>query len=207
VVEIIDNSVQLTMMFICTVLSAFLAAKHKKQSYVILACYYGTLVMGLLYWLSYDILTSYTPKIFYVSDLSWVGSYLFLLMLVTETSGRDEKAFRHPAAWISPVVSTVMTIFYCHWGDYIENIVWCGIMGTAGWFSIRGLIWAVRQKNTARRNFHLSVLLLITVEYCLWTASCFWVSDSLSNPYFWFDFSLTACATLLLPVTKKAVGK
>jgi hypothetical protein len=104
------------MMFICTVLSAFLAAKHKKQSYVILACYYGTLVMGLLYWLSYDILTSYTPKIFYVSDLSWVGSYLFLLMLVTETSGRDEKAFRHPAAWISPVVSTVMTIFYCHWG-------------------------------------------------------------------------------------------
>jgi hypothetical protein len=31
------------------------------------------------------------------------------------------------------------------------------------------------------------------------------VSDTLANPYFWFDFALTACAALMLPATVKAV--
>jgi hypothetical protein len=126
-------------------------------------------------------------------------------MLVEETACPQEKTFRHKAAWISPIISTALTVFYCRWGDYIENIVWCGIMGAIGWFSIRGCIWAVHEKNIARRNFHITVLLLIAVEYCLWTASCYWVSDTLSNPYFWFDFALTAVTALLLPVVEKAV--
>jgi hypothetical protein len=129
------------------------AARRRKQVYAILACYYGALAMGILYWLVYDIITSYTPKIFYVSDLCWMASYLFLLMLVTETAGPEERAFRHPAAWISPVVSTALTVFYCQWGDWLENVVWCGLMGAAGWFSIRGCIWAARQKDTAGGTF------------------------------------------------------
>jgi hypothetical protein len=206
-IEILDNSVQLAVMAACSAVSWALASKRRRQAYAILACYYGSLSMGLLYWLAYDIITSYTPKIFYVSDLCWVSSYLFLLMLVTQTSGPEENAFRHPAAWLSPALAAVMTVFYCHWGDCVENIIWCGLMGASGWFSVRGCIWAVRSGQTDRRNFHLAVLLLIVVEYCLWTASCFWTDDTLANPYFWFDFSLTATGALLLPATVKVVGK
>ena len=204
-VEITDNSVQLAVTLICAVIAGSLALKRRKQSYCILACYYGAFAMGLMYWLVYDIITSYTPKIFYVSDLCWMASYLFLLMLVVETAGPEEKAFRHPAAWLSPVLSTALTVFYCQWGDYLENVIWCGLMGASGWFAIRGCIWSRRTKNSVRRNFHLSVLLIIAVEYSLWTASCYWVSDTLSNPYFWFDFMLTSSILLLLPATKKAV--
>jgi len=206
-VEIVDNAVQLAVTLSCAVVSGCLAEKRKRQAYAILTCYYGSLSMGILYWLVYDIITSYTPRFFYVSDLCWMASYLFLLMLVTETAGPAEKAFRHPAAWISPVISSVLTVFYCHWGDWAENVVWCGLMGASGWFAIRGVIWAARRKETARRNFHIAVLLLIAVEYCLWTASCFWTSDTLANPYFWFDFGLTAAAALLFPATERAVGK
>jgi len=204
-IEIVDNAVQLTVTLLCAGVSWVHAARRRKQVYAILGCYYSALAMGILYWLVYDIVTSYTPKIFYVSDLCWMASYLFLLMLVTETAGPEERAFRHPAAWVSPVVSTALTVFYCQWGDWLENVVWCGLMGAAGWFSIRGCIWAARQKDTARRNFHGAVLILITVEYCLWTASCFWTEDSLANPYFWFDFGLTASAALLLFATERAV--
>jgi hypothetical protein len=45
------------------------------------------------------------------------------------------------------------------------------------------------------------------MEYCLWTASCFWVSDTLANPYFWFDFGLSGSAVLLLIAAERAVGK
>ena len=79
------------------------------------------------------------------------------------------------------------------------------VMGVSGWFSIRGCIWASRSKDIRRRHIHLAVLLLIAMEYCLWTASCFWTEDSLANPYFWFDFGLTASAALLLFATERAV--
>ena len=121
--EIIDNSVQFSVSCLCIIISAVLWVKRRKQAFVILTCYYGALAMGILYWLVYYIITSYTPKIFYVSDLCWVASYLFLLMLVEETACPQEKTFRHKAAWISPIISTALTVFYCRWGDYIENIV------------------------------------------------------------------------------------
>ena len=206
-VEIVDNAVQLAVTLLCAGVSACLAAKRKKQAYIILACYYGALSMGILYWLVYDLITSYTPKIFYVSDLCWMASYLFLLMLVVSTAGPEERAFHHRAAWISPVLSTALTVFYCQRGDWAENVIWCGLMGASGWFSIRGFIWAAGQKDIRRRNFHLAVLFLITVEYCLWTSSCFWVSDTLANPYFWFDFMLSGTVVLLLAATERAVGK
>lgn len=44
-------------------------------------------------------------------------------------------------------------------------------------------------------------------NYCLWTSSLFWQGDSLANPYFWFDFVLTATLLALLPIAERAVGK
>lgn len=205
--ELIDNAVQLTAVLFCGICSYLLAAKHHKPAYRILTCYYGALAMGILYWLTYDLLTSYTPQIFYVSDLCWMASYLFLLMLVLETATQEERSFSHPAAWLSPAVSTALTLFYCQWGDILENIIWCGLMGAAGFYAIRGAIWARRLANRPRYRFHLTVLFLILTEYCLWTASCFWISDTMTNPYFWFDYTLTAMTVLLLYAAERTVGE
>jgi len=54
--------------------------------------------------------------------------------------------------------------------------------------------------------FHIVVLLILILEYVLWTSSCFWVSNTLTNPYFWIDFLLTAALLALIPATRKAVG-
>ena len=204
--EIIDNAVQLSVTLVCAVFSLCLFIKSRKQAYLILTCYYAAFSMGNIYWLVYDLITSYTPKIFYVSDLCWVAGYIFLLMLVTETAGEDERTYRHPAAWIFPVISAGMALFYCQWGDYAENVIWCGIMGAAGWFAANGFIWSVRNKKNERRDFLISVMSLIIIEYILWTTSCFWVSDSMSNPYFWFDYMLSASAAVLFITNAKAVG-
>lgn len=55
------------------------------------------------------------------------------------------------------------------------------------------------------RRFYGTVLAFTALEYALWTASCFWVSDTLTNPYFWFDFLLTLVLLLFLPAVRKAV--
>jgi len=44
-------------------------------------------------------------------------------------------------------------------------------------------------------------------EYIAWTASCFWMGDTLLNPYFWFD-TLLSINFLILPLAlRKAVGE
>jgi len=84
-IELIDNAIQLTVTILCGAAAGYLAATRRKQAYGILLCYYCVLSLGNLYWLVYDILTTYTPQIFYVSDLCWMASYMFLLMLVAGT--------------------------------------------------------------------------------------------------------------------------
>ena len=99
------------------------------------------------------------------------------------------------------------------YGDIFFNVLMC--MGTmeAARLSIRGLVFARRcgnrdaDKTETRglRAFHINVLCFTALEYALWTSSCFWVSDDLRNPYFWFDFMLSGAIFGMLPATRKAV--
>jgi hypothetical protein len=91
---------------------------------------------------------------------------------------------------------------------YVSELSWlAGMTMAAAWFSVRGLFYARRQTGKPRdmQCFHIAVLCVIVLEYGIWTASCFWVGDTLKNPYFWFDFMMTASLFALLPATRKAV--
>ena len=71
--------------------------------------------------------------------------------------------------------------------------------------SIRGLVWQKKHPNHSKRFFHFAVISFIALEYCLWLSSYPWVSDTLTNPYFWFDFAVTASLLALFPAVRKAV--
>lgn len=208
-IEVIDNAVQLLAISVCAVIAAVRAYRRQSQSYSLIACFFITFSLGMTYWLIYLLLKTYTPKVFYVSDLSWIGSFLFLLTFVIYYASPEERRFRHPAAWISPVIGIIMMLFYYRWGDYLTNTLWCGLTAAVGWFSIRGLIFARRQPPPARNRqyLHIVILSIIFLEYGLWTTSCFWSGNTFRNPYFYFDFALTATAVLLLPAMRKAEKK
>ena len=154
-------------------------------------------------------LLSDIPPIFYVSEVGWLSGYMFLLVLQITLSSKEERKYKPAAAWIAPAIGIPLMIFYMHWGDILLNILWCGMMTVIGWQAIRGLCWDKKRTGELGNMsyFHFSVLAVFTAEFCLWTASCFWVSDTLTKPYFWFDFLLTAALFVLLPATRKAVGR
>ena len=52
----------------------------------------------------------------------------------------------------------------------------------------------------------LITLIFCLLEYALWTVSCFWMGDTMANPYFWFDLLITGCMLLFLPALEKAVA-
>ena len=49
------------------------------------------------------------------------------------------------------------------------------------------------------------ILVFCVIEYVMWTVSCFWRGDGLTNPYYWLDGMLTVCSAALLPVLDKGV--
>jgi len=208
-VEIIDNAVQLAVLTGCCMYTAALYMRKQEQVWFLLTCFYGVFALGLAYWLLFIVFYAKSPKISPVSDLSWLAGVLFLLVLQNAMRLPEEERYRPFLPWVAPAFSVVMCLFFFRWGDYILNILWAVLMGACGYSALRGWLFACRQSGEKRdhRYFHIAVLAFILVEYCLWLASCYGEGNSLSDPYYWFDFLLTAVLFILLPALKKAVGE
>ncbi len=206
-IELIDNISQFIVTLLAGAGAGILFYKTHKQAYLLLTCFFCTFMLGTLHWTLYMLLFQHTPQVFYVSELAWIAGYMFLLTLVFTLSTPQERKFRHPAVWLAPIICVPLMIFFMTYGEILGNLIVCGTTMTAAWLSIRGLIYARRQKDAGRNRqyFHIAVLFTVAMEYSLWTASCFWVSDTLTNPYFWFDFLLSISLFVLLPATRKAV--
>ncbi len=206
-IELIDNISQLLAVLLAFIASGSLFYKSRLQSYLLISCFYGTFMLGSLYWTLHYFLFDYTPQLFYVSELAWIASYTFLLTLEYSLSTVEERKFFHPGLWLVPIFCIPQLIIYFSIGDILFNILLGSLTMSVAWFSLRGLFYARRQtgKSRDRQIFHIAVLVIIVLEYSLWTSSCFWVSNDLTNPYFWIDFMLTASMLALLPAMKKAV--
>ena len=200
--------------------AAALLVKSRRQPYFLLACFFGTYGLGTLYWTLHVLLLDATPQIFYVSELGWIASYVFLLTMEMTLPSAEELRFRTKLSWLAPAIGVPQFILYITYGDVFFNVLMCSGTMAAAWLSIRGLVFSCRSAargtvdnaddETATANlraFHITVLCFTALEYALWTSSCFWVSDTLSNPYFWFDFMLSASILAMLPATRKAVGR
>lgn len=187
----------------CAALRAYL--KSREQPWFLLTCFYGTFALGTLYWTLHLLLRQETPQVFYVSDLAWLASYVFLLALTLTLLDAAERQSRTELCWLAPVFCLPQFTLYVTRGDLLLNVLMCGLTMMLAWCAVRGLVWAKKTENGRLRRFHGTVLAFTALEYALWTASCFWVSDTLTNPYFWFDFLLTLVLLLFLPAVRKAV--
>lgn len=205
--SVIDNAIQLLVMTGCGIYAAVLFLRRKEQVWFLLTCFYGAFALGLIYWLLFIVFRSGIPRFSPVSDLSWLASVLFLLVLQTTIRLPGEEAYRPLLAWTAPIFCAVMCLYFFRWGDYFLNTLWAILMGVCGYSALRGLLFARRQSGAARgrQYFHVVVLAFVLLEHGLWVASCNWKGGTLSNPYFWFDFLLSATFFTFLPTLKKAV--
>ena len=208
-IEVIDNAIQLAVTMCCCIYAAVAYLRGKEQKWFLLTCFYGAFSLGLIYWLLFIVFRSDTPQFSPVSDLSWLASLLFLLVLQTTIRLPGEGAYRPAWAWAVPVFCGVMCLYFFRWGDYFLNILWAVLMGACGYCALRGLLFTRRQgvSTRGRQYFYIAVLVFILLEHCLWVASCNWKGETLSNPYYWFDFLVTVALFSLLPTMKKAVAE
>ena len=206
-VELIDNLTQLLASLYGCVLSGVFYLRSRRQPYFLLCCFYGCFGLGLLYWLLYTLLVTDTPPLFYVSDIGWISCFLFLLLLQNSLADKEERTLRSRAPWLAVVIEIPLTAYFISIGDALYNLIVGTLMAAMLWFAIRGLAWQSKQPkpDCGKRFFHFVMIGYIVLENCLWLSSYPWVSDTLTNPYFWFDFAVTASLFALFPAVRKAV--
>ncbi|MCR5250380.1 MAG: hypothetical protein K6E50_07225 [Lachnospiraceae bacterium] len=189
-IEKIDNTIQLAGLLLCFALSLVQLIRKRNMTWELMSLFYGGFLFGELYWLLYLLLYDETPR-FITPDMAWYVSYLFLFLALQYLSGERFFKFR-PVYALIPVFTVGMCVFFMQWGDYVSNILAAGFMTALIYRAGRGL--DERRKSGVRDHYRtlcLLTLLYCALEYALWIISCFWMGDSLLNPYFWVDLILT----------------
>ncbi len=202
-IETLDNALQLSVGGICVLLAAGKIIASRKRKWTLLLLFYSGFFLGNLYWFLYLLFYQRTPQ-YYIADLSWWAGYLFLILLLKETE-TNKSAGRSLLPWLGPAFTAGMCMFFIQRGEYISNIIYAVFLGVLLWNAIRGLLKSDAEKRRSKNTVLCGVTLFFcAMEYAEWTASCFWVGDTLKNPYFWFDTLLTVCFPLFLPAVRKA---
>ena len=198
-IEQIDNGIQIAVLVICVIEAIFKAAKYRSRSWTLLAFFYGSWLLGDIYWTVCLLFYDKTPEISVVSDLSWYASYIFLYLLLRHTSPPEKLAGKKIIPWLGPVFALGMALFYMRLGAILNNLIYAGLTGL--------LLYAAISRLTERRDRALPVVILIfcLLEYALWTASCFWNDPIQFHPYYCFDLLLTLSFPFFLPAARKAV--
>lgn len=206
-VEFIDNLTQLLAALSGSVLSGVFYLRSRRLPYFLLCCFYACFGFGLLYWLLYALLVTDAPPMFYVSDIGWISCFLFLLLLQNSLADKEEQNLRSWTPWLALAVEIPLTAYFIRIGDPLYNLIVGALMAAMLWLAIRGLVWQSKQPrpNPGKRFFHLVMIGYIALENCLWLSSYPWAGDTLANPYFWFDFAVTASVLALFPAVRKAV--
>lgn len=206
-VELCSNVLQ-TIVAVATAITAVTWAHiGRKKEYVFVAGFFCALALGIGYWLTYQLLNMETPQIFYVADLTWIAAFLFLICLEMQITPPQVKKYYHPLMCIPIVVAVPLTVYFCTWGAVLVNILSVGSLAYVAYLALGNLLYhRARGIASPYQGIHRVCLVYVFTEYALWLSSCFWVSDTMTNPYFWFDFAITAELVWLLVATKKAVA-
>lgn len=232
-IESVDNVIQLILAGACMAIALYRAAHSKERAWELLGLFAGSFFLGDLYWLLYLAFYHKAPAAFTAADLSWYTAYLFLMLLLiyyrVDISGhtmphaiRGEGPLswlaRFPAVlWCIPVFTIGMCIFYMQFGDLLSNIITAALMTGVMWHAASGLLVLHKspkgqdgdegRRKNGQRALYIVTLAFCFTEYALWTSSCFWMGDTITNVYFWFDFLLSVMFPLFAVALEKALAR
>lgn len=204
-IEIIDNVVQMCAAAVALGISTAWFLRRRQTVYFFLACHFCTFAFGTAYWLLYLALMDRTPQVFYVSDLSWMASALFLNVLLIDRASAEERATRHPLLLVLLAAGVGMTVYFCHWGDVLMNILGDGMVMISGFLALRGLIYLKRTGRRRGRGLYVAVLMFFVCEFSLWMCSCFTDQPLFLALYYAFDFAVTGTELAILFAAERAV--
>ena len=99
--EIYDNAFQTLSLMVMMIVSGAAGLKYSSRKLVVLACAYGSIMLGTLFYMLHLTIIGDIPRIFYVSEISWMAGYLFFLFLVILRQERKNVNFQPVLAMLA----------------------------------------------------------------------------------------------------------
>ena len=201
-IEAISDAVQVLVLTVSLGLSLMRALSPRNTAWLSLACFFSCMLFGDAYYFGYQMLFGETPHYSVIADVSWIASYLFLLMLLIECHQQRPISAPVPAAWIPVVVCVACGIYYTvSFGDLLINIADNGLLAAIGYFAVLGLVAQPTKGLAGNRLFYAAILFFIAVEQAVWLSSCFidWAAlGATLIPYVVSNYVLSLSMALIL---------
>lgn len=207
-IELIENALQILVAGACLAVSAVKSLQTKSRGWILLLLFYSEIFLGDLYLQLYLLFFEGDPKFPFVSEFCWDMGFAFLILLVTLYSKGRPSIKKDPVLIIIPVFTAGFAIYYMTFGQIIDNIAVAVLMAVLilkcvyGLKSIKGR-YVENTANSLAKHIYITTLCFCAAEYLSWTASCFFKSEDISNPYYWFDTLLTINLIFFIPALKK----
>lgn len=194
--ELIDNLFQVVVLSGAALAAAWAAIRHESRGCLILALAYGCFAMGTLFYVLHLAIIGTVPKVFYVSEVSWLAAYLFFLSLQIVRAGSPVPRFSWPAALAALAPTAVVLTCHIMGPSYLVSSLFALTVGAIVFLSVLRL-----ESGAAHRRTDVVMLLCVVLQLALYIVSAFLSDYTRFNPYFAVDFALTACLISLLPLT------
>lgn len=194
--EIIDNGIQVGLFLLFALFSLIQGLHMQNRRFLILAGTYASFSMGTLYYLLYLVIMGKVPQVFYVSEMAWMASYLFLLALcLMET--RQYRGKLDVLVLGLTIVEAAMVIGWKILGpSYPFTIAFALVTACIFYYALLGY-------RMEKRMLMLAMVLVIVWQLLLYIVSVFTTGYTHFNLYFAVDFLLMATMCSLFLWLKK----
>ena len=194
--EIIDNGIQVGLFLLFALFSLIEGLHMQNRRFLILAGTYASFSMGTLYYLLYLVIMGKVPQVFYVSEMAWMASYLFLLALCLMETRRYRGKLDVLVLGLT-IVEAAMVIGWKILGpSYPFTVAFALVTACIFYYALLGY-WM------EKRMLMLAMVLVIVWQLLLYIVSVFTTGYTHFNLYFAVDFLLMATMCSLFLWLKK----
>lgn len=194
--EIIDNGIQVGLFLLFALFSLIQGLHMQNRRFLILAGSYASFSMGTLYYLLYLVIMGKVPQVFYVSEMAWMASYLFLLALCLMETRRYRGKLDVLVLGLT-IVEAAMVIGWKILGpSYPFTVAFALVTACIFYYALLGY-------RMEKRMLMLAMVLVIVWQLLLYIVSVFTTGYTHFNLYFAVDFLLMATMCSLFLWLKK----
>ncbi len=198
--ELIDNLLQVAALGSTALAAAAASVRRGDRRCLILALAYACFAMGTLFYVLHLAIVGTVPKVFYVSEVSWLAAYLFYLSLQILRAEPIAVRFSWLPALGALLAAVTVLVVRIMGPSYLVSALFALTVSAIVYLSAFRLLHAPQ-----RSRLDACMLLCVTLQVLLYLVSVFMSDYTRFNLYFAVDLALTASLIALLPLTLREV--
>ena len=197
--EIYDNIFQTVSLMVMMIVSGAAGLKYSSRKLVVLACAYGSIMLGTLFYMLHLTIIGDIPRIFYVSEISWMAGYLFFLFLVTLRQERKNVNFQPVPAMLALFI-LVASVHSEVMGNAILMSLTFGVIAGAIVYLSSIRIRRAQRSGIPPAAFDGMMVAVVMLQILVYFVSEYISDFSTFNLYFAVDilFTLSLCSLFWL---------